>query len=209
MSYYHHIIINSKPASIFCIYLKSWKQSVSSWGTYTKDSIISAMKDLPAILKVLTIQMGGTQIQSRPYTLVTAKTSTGHCVRPKAKWKWKCWSLTRVWLKPARLPCPWNSPGKNTEVGIIPFSKGPSRPKDGTQVFCIAGGFFTKAPCGKPVYLQSMPRLTFCIHPPRKRKANLNSFMAENGSACFICSVWIRIFKNGLKKSGGSLWKAF
>jgi len=37
----------------------------------------------------------------------------------------------------------WGSPGKNTGVGSIPFSRGSSRSKDQTQVFCIAGRFFT------------------------------------------------------------------
>ena len=46
-------------------------------------------------------------------------------------------------LQPARLPCPWNSPGKNTGVIAIPFSKGSSQPRDRTQVSHIAGGFFT------------------------------------------------------------------
>ena len=36
---------------------------------------------------------------------------------------------------------PWNSPGKNTEVGTIPFSRQSSRVQ--TQVSCIAGKFFT------------------------------------------------------------------
>ena len=84
---------------------------------------------------------------------------------------------------PARLLCPWNSPGKNTGVsslsflqGIFPsqgsnlglphcrwilyqlspkgspriqervavfFSRGSSWPRDWTQVYCMAGGFFT------------------------------------------------------------------
>ena len=84
---------------------------------------------------------------------------------------------------PARLLCPWNSPGKNTGMsslsvlqGIFPsqgsnlglphcrwilyqlshkgspriqewvavfFSSGSSRPRDWTQVSCMAGGFFT------------------------------------------------------------------
>ena len=37
--------------------------------------------------------------------------------------------------------CPWNSPGKNTEVGS-PFSRGSSQPRDWTWVSCIAGRFF-------------------------------------------------------------------
>ena len=47
-------------------------------------------------------------------------------------------------LQPARpQACPWNSPGKNTTVIAIPFSKGSSPPRDGIQVSHIAGRFFT------------------------------------------------------------------
>ena len=38
---------------------------------------------------------------------------------------------------PARLLCPWNSPGKNS--GVYPFS----RPRNWTQVSCTADRFFT------------------------------------------------------------------
>ena len=37
----------------------------------------------------------------------------------------------------------WNSPGQNTGVGSLPFSRGSSQPRDQTQVSHIAGGFFT------------------------------------------------------------------
>ena len=50
-------------------------------------------------------------------------------------------SLRPHGLQPSRLISPLNSPGKNTEWVAIPFSRGASRP--GTQVSCIAGGFFT------------------------------------------------------------------
>ena len=46
-------------------------------------------------------------------------------------------------LQPHRLYSPWNSPGQNTGVGSIPFSRGSSQPTDQTQVSFIAGGFFT------------------------------------------------------------------
>ena len=46
-------------------------------------------------------------------------------------------------LWPARLLCPWNFPGKNLEWVAISFSRGSSRPRDQTQVFCIADRFFT------------------------------------------------------------------
>ena len=38
---------------------------------------------------------------------------------------------------PARLLCPWDSPGKNTGVGCHAL-----QPRDRTQVSCIAGWFF-------------------------------------------------------------------
>ena len=47
---------------------------------------------------------------------------------------------------------PWSSPGQVLEWVAFPFSRGSSQPRNGTQVSCIAGGFFTswatrEAPC--------------------------------------------------------------
>ena len=44
---------------------------------------------------------------------------------------------------PARPNCPWNSLGKNTEVGSYPFSKASSQPSDWTLVSYTVGRFFT------------------------------------------------------------------
>ena len=38
----------------------------------------------------------------------------------------------------------------------MPTSRGFSQPKDGTQDFCIAGGFFTAEPPGKPLRVNSL-----------------------------------------------------
>ena len=46
-------------------------------------------------------------------------------------------------LQPHGLCTPWNSPGQNTGQIAFPFSRGFSQPRDWTQVFRIAGGFFT------------------------------------------------------------------
>ena len=46
-------------------------------------------------------------------------------------------------LHPARLLCPWNSPGKNTGVGAVPFSRESYQPRDQIQVSHIIGRFFT------------------------------------------------------------------
>ena len=52
-------------------------------------------------------------------------------------------------LQPARLLCPWDSPGKNTGVGAISFFRGCSRLRDRTCISCTAGGSFTTEPSGK------------------------------------------------------------
>ena len=46
-------------------------------------------------------------------------------------------------LQPHELYSPWNSPGQNTGVGSLSFSRGFSQPRDQTQVSRITGGFFT------------------------------------------------------------------
>ena len=63
-------------------------------------------------------------------------------------------SLGPHWLQPARLLCPWDSPGKNTRVGCHSLSRGSSWPRDQTDVSCLsstAGRFFTSEPPGKPL----------------------------------------------------------
>ena len=63
-------------------------------------------------------------------------------------------SLRPHGLKPTRLLCPWDSPGKNTGGFAIPSSRGSSQPRDGTCVSCIAGGFFTFWAIRKPVTIE-------------------------------------------------------
>ena len=53
-------------------------------------------------------------------------------------------------LWPARLLHPWDSPGKDTGVGCIPFSRGSSWPRDRIWVSHIAGRFFTIWATKKP-----------------------------------------------------------
>ena len=47
------------------------------------------------------------------------------------------------WTVGHQAPLSMDSPGKNTGVGAIPFSRRSSQPRDQTQVSCIAGRFFT------------------------------------------------------------------
>ena len=51
-------------------------------------------------------------------------------------------SLPPHGLWPTRLPCPWNSLGKNTGVVAISFSRESSWPRDWTQVSSVAGRCF-------------------------------------------------------------------
>ena len=44
--------------------------------------------------------------------------------------------------QPHTLSSPWISPGQNTGVDSLSFSRGSSQPRDWTQVSRIAGGFF-------------------------------------------------------------------
>ena len=74
-------------------------------------------------------------------------------------WVWKVKVLAAqlcptLWdsmdCSPTRFLCLWDSPGKNTGVVAIPFSRGSSQPRDWTQVSCIAGRLFTSEPPRKP-----------------------------------------------------------
>ena len=53
-------------------------------------------------------------------------------------------------LRPHGLYSPWNSPGQNAGVVAFPFSRGPSQPRDQTQVSCTVGRFLTSELPGKP-----------------------------------------------------------
>ena len=56
---------------------------------------------------------------------------------------------------------PWNSPGQNTGVGNLSFSRGSSQLRDLAQVSCIAGRFFTTEPPGKPLLSLSVSLSSF------------------------------------------------
>ena len=64
------------------------------------------------------------------------------CLTPWSKWSQElvsqlCMTLRPHRLWPARLLCPWNSPGSNTGVGCQFFSRGSFQPRDWSQVSCI------------------------------------------------------------------------
>ena len=53
-------------------------------------------------------------------------------------------------LQPARLLCPWDSPGNNTAWVALSLSRRSSRPRHWPCISCLAG-FFTTEPSGKPL----------------------------------------------------------
>ena len=57
-------------------------------------------------------------------------------------------------LRPLGLYSPWNSPGQNTGVGSLSFSRGSSQPRDWTQVSHIAGGVYPLSHKGSPGILE-------------------------------------------------------
>ena len=61
--------------------------------------------------------------------------SVSHSVVSDSLWPHGLWSSSFL--------CLWNSPGKNTGVVAIPFSKGSSWPRDQAHISWTAGRFFT------------------------------------------------------------------
>ena len=62
-------------------------------------------------------------------------------------------SLQPQGMQPVSLPCPWNSPAKNTGVGshsLLPFSRGSSQPRDRTQFPTLQVDSLPSEPAGKP-----------------------------------------------------------
>ena len=54
-----------------------------------------------------------------------------------------CPTLCNPIGQPTRLPCTWDSPGKNTVVGNHSLLQGILLTQESNPVFCIAGRFFT------------------------------------------------------------------
>ena len=78
-------------------------------------------------------------------------------------------SLQPPGLLPARLLCPWDSPGKNTKVDSHSFSKGSSWLRDRTCISCIGRQILYYCALGSPLYLYQnwYSHLTFSRVFPR------------------------------------------
>ena len=78
---------------------------------------------------------------------VTARLCCKHVFWLCAKLLQSCSTLWPYGLQPTRLPCPWDSPGKNTGVGchfLLPRSSPTQGSNPSLLTFsALAGGFFT------------------------------------------------------------------
>ena len=72
-------------------------------------------------------------------------------------------SFVTPWTIAHRLLCPWDSPGKNTEMDCHFLLRESSQPRDRNCVFWIAGRFFTTESPGKPIWLVDIIKPTHRI----------------------------------------------
>ena len=81
----------------------------------------------------------------------------------KESWKWQ-WSRSAISdsLWPHGLYSSWNSPARVLEWVAVPFSRGSSQPRDGTQVSHIAGRFFTSSAI-REAHKESWPPKNWCF----------------------------------------------
>ena len=70
----------------------------------------------------------------------------------------------------------------------VAFSRGSSQPRDWTQVPCIAGGFFTSEPPGKPKSLSMIVSRNQICNSAKRRGIGSRSY---EFISCFLCSKYL------------------
>ena len=88
------------------------------------------------------------------------------------------------------------------EQAAIPSSRGSSRPRDQTCVSCIAGGFFTTEPPGKPKYIHiamqlSSPPSTEHFSSCKTKTLNLLSSLYSRLMPEFLAQIFIIMMLEG------------
>ena len=109
-------------------------------------------------------------------------------------------------MKPARLLCPWDFPGKNTGVGCHFFllgifpTRGSSQPRDQTQVSYIAGGYFTIWAIGGVLWWGLNWWKALWIHYPFAQRPSFTQVSSRNMNSIpilweinFLCDGWLII----------------
>ena len=91
------------------------------------------------------------------------------------------WQPHGLW--PARLLCPWNSPGKNTGVGCHSLLQGIFPTQGSNPGLCIAGRFFTVR--------ATREALIFHMDWCKKKKSELH--LVTDIKLCLIMAKWTPI----------------
>ena len=76
--------------------------------------------------------------QSVPEYLISWASMECVCVRTHTQFFNRVWLFVILWTIAASLLCLWNSPGKNTRVPTISYSRGSFWPRDWTHTSCIS-----------------------------------------------------------------------
>ena len=115
------------------------------WYLFLYLSLCFTLLSLPHWDAILYSKMDTLKSQSDKFSYMPALHA---CPIPQS-----CQTLQSCELQPARLLCPWDSPGKNPGVVAISSSRRSSRPRDQPRVSCVvfvSGRFFTAEPVGSP-----------------------------------------------------------
>ena len=114
----------------------------------------------------------------------------------RSEWVSESHSVVSDSLRPHGLYSPRNSPGQNTGVVAFPFSRESSQPWNQTQVFCIAGRFFTSwvtkeaLPSQKPVSYSRFPSLPQLLHLINLQVTSILPLTHLSGLLLSHCGYW-------------------
>ena len=117
--------------------------------------------------------------------------------------------LTPLWLhglQPARLLCPWDSPGKNTGVGCYFLLQVPDSGTESASP-ALAGGFFSTEPPGKPEF-HGISHL-FLYHQHPSLLSHLFFYTPTIAKSTLLTSYlgsWCSDANNAIKNLGSSWW---
>ena len=93
-----------------------------------------------------------------------------------------CLTVSSYRLQPARLLCPWDSPGKNTAVGCHDFLQGIFPTQGCNLCLLIEGRFFPAEPSGKPLCFST----SALCKPQHWRSTILSRLLEHQGCILFL-----------------------
>ena len=130
-------------------------QILFSWAPKSLWTVTAAMKVNNTCSLEENLWQSKTEVKSRGITLLTKLHIVKAMIYPVVMYGYESWIINKAesesesrsaisnTLQPHGLYSPWSSLGQNTGWVAFPFSRGYSRPRDWTQISCMAGGFFT------------------------------------------------------------------